>query len=671
MPHETKLHGDLRIDPYYWLRERDNPAVLAHLKAENDHTRAQMKPTEALQQQLFEEMKGRIQETDLSVPVLDGTYYYYSRTQEGQQYPIHCRKHGSLEAPEEVLLDENELAKGYEYFDLAAFAPSPDHNLLAFAVDLSGDELHSLRFKNLKTGEYLPDELVQVAGDFEWAEDNRSLFYTKKDAAQRPNRLYRHKLGDSVDADPLVYQEDDESFFLFISKTRSRRFLLLHLSSITSDEFRILRADDPEGTFELMQVRKKNFEYDLDHHGEHFYIVTNYQAKNFRLMKTPQADPGLDNWEEVIPHRPEIKLDSVDMFADYMVLQLREQGMTTLHITALSDQTSHQIQFPELVYTAWLGDNPSFETKRLRLAYSSLVTPRTVYDYHIEEQRLELLKRTPVLGGYDSSAYSTERIHATAEDGTQIPISVVYKKGLVRDGKAPAYLVGYGAYGDPYDPIFSSIRLSLIDRGIVVAIAHVRGGSERGRPWYEAGKLKNKINTFKDFIACAQYLIAEGYTARTGLSISGGSAGGLLIGAVLNMQPDLFSAAVADVPFVDVINTMLDTSIPLTVTEFDEWGNPQKKEDYLTMKVYSPYDNVRAQAFPPLLVTAGLNDPRVQYWEPAKWVAKLRALKTDDNTLLLKINMDAGHAGASGRYDYLKEFAFEYAFVLSQLGIER
>ncbi len=669
MPHETEIHGEVRIDEYHWLRERGTPQVIAHLEAENRHTAGKMKHTEALQASLFEEMKGRIQETDSTVPVKHGGYYYYSRTVEGLQYPIHCRKKGSLETEEEILIDENELAEGHEYFQLAAYDPSPDHSLVAYSVDTSGSEKYALYVKDLTTGELLPDRLVDVTAGFEWAEDDQTLFYTRMDAAHRPDRLLRHRLGTDTKDDALVFHEPDESYYLYIGKTRSKKYLLLHLSSISSDEFHFLPADRPAGEFRMLQQRRKDLEYSVDHHGDYFYIVTNHQARNFRLVKAPVDNPDIEHWEEVIPHRPDTRLHDVDLFADHMVVSLREQGMTTIHIHDPASGSSHQVSFPEPVYTVWPGDNPEFDSRSVRIVYTSLTTPRSVYDYHVAEKRLELKKRQPVLGGYDPALYETSRVLALAPDGTRVPISLVHRKGLERNGSNPTYLAGYGSYGYPYDPTFSSNRLSLIDRGFVFAIAHVRGGGDLGRPWYEAGKLLAKKNTFSDFIACAERLIAEGYTSPERLAIAGGSAGGLLIGAVLNMRPDLFFAAVADVPFVDVINTMLDTSIPLTVTEFDEWGDPREKKYYDYMKSYSPYDNVTAQAYPHLLVLAGLNDPRVQYWEPAKWVARLRAKRTDNNLLLLKTNMDAGHAGASGRYDYLRELAFEYAFVLDRSGM--
>ena len=666
MPHTTELHGDRLVDEYHWLRDRQDPRVRAHLEAENRHTQEKMRHTQALQASLFVEMKGRIQETDQSVPVKDGPFWYYSRNVEGLQYAIHCRR--LRKDQEQVLLDENELARGSAYFELLAYDPSPDHTLLAYAVDKAGDEVYTLFVKDLASGRLLPDRIERVASSFEWSEDGAFVFYTRMDEAHRPNRLFRHRLGSDPSEDVLIYEERDEAFFLYLSKTRSKRYLVMHASSISRDEYHVLEADQPTGRFRVVQPRTKDLEYDLDHHGTHFYFVTNHQAVNFRLCRAPVESPGLENWEEVLAHQPQVKIEQVDLFAKHMLISLREGGLSTIHVRDLRSGQQHRVDFEEPVYTVWLGENPTFETTSFRLVYSSLTTPRTVFDYHLADRRLELKKRQPVLGGYDPAAYVSRRVEAQAPDGTQIPISMVQRRDLPK-GPQPTYLVGYGAYGSPYDPTFSSIRLSLLDRGFVFAIAHVRGGGELGRPWYDAGRLANKPNTFTDFIACAQGLIAAGVTSADKLAIGGGSAGGLLIGAVLNMRPGLFATAVADVPFVDVINTMLDRSIPLTVTEYDEWGDPKQAEAYRVMRSYSPYDNVSAQAYPPMLVTAGWNDPRVQYWEPAKWVQRLRDRKTDANPILFKVNLDAGHAGASGRYDYLKELAFEYAFLFDQLGV--
>lgn len=667
IPKDVTVYGDTRIDNYYWLRERDNPEVLNYLEAENAYTETMMKHTEELRDSLFREMKGRIKETDLSVPVKIDDYYYYSRTEEGKQYSIYCRKKGSLEADEEVLLDQNELAEGYEYFELGVMEVSPDHRLLAYAVDTTGGEEYELRIKDLTTNKLLPDIVHGVSYSLDWANDNKTIFYTTLDEAKRPFKVSRHVLGTPTTEDQLVYREDDDQYFLSVGKSKSREYLFLEMESNITTEVRFLRADDPFGEFRIIHPREKGVEYSVAHRGDWFYILTNDRAVNFRMMKAPVADPSKSNWVEIIPHRETVKIDHMEIFQDFLVVFEKENGLKRIRVTRFDGEETHYVDFPEPVYTISVGDNPEFRSKLLRFSYSSLITPRTVYDYDMETRTRELKKQDAVLGGYDPAQYVSERIWATAPDGKKVPMSVAYKKGLEKNGRNPLYLYGYGAYGFTIDPYFSSVRLSLIDRGFVFVIAHIRGGGYLGRPWYEDGKLLRKKNTFTDFIACAEYLIDRKYTNPDRLVISGGSAGGLLMGAVTNMRPDLFKAVVARVPFVDVINTMLDESIPLTVTEYDEWGNPHDKIYYDYMRSYSPYDNVEAKMYPNMLVTAGLNDPRVQYWEPAKWVAKLRALKTDNNILLLKTNMGAGHSGASGRYDYLKEVAFRYAFILDVL----
>ena len=668
IPHQTTIHGDTLVDNYYWLRERDNPAVVAYLEAENAYTDAMTGHIQALQETLYQEMVGRIKETDEQVPDQIDDYFYYSRTEEGREYPIYCRKRGSLSASEEIMFDQNELAADHAYCRLGVKTVSPNHRYLAFSVDTDGSESYTLHIKDLDTGQLLPDEIPNTYYDAVWANDNRTLFYTAIDEATRPYRLFRHTLGTDAAADTLIYEETDEMFFLGVQKTRSRAYILLTLHSTISAEVHVLEADQPTGAFRVVEPREPDHEYSLDHHGDQFYIVTNDQAQNFRLMLAPVSDPARRNWQELIPHRPQTKLDRVSMFANHRVLYEREQGLRTIRITNLSDGETHSIDFPEPVYTIYPARNPMFDTNLLRFEYTSLVTPPSVFDYDMTTKTRELKKQDEVLGGYDPAAYQSERIFASAPDGTQIAVSLVYKQGLQRNGGNPCLLVGYGSYGYSYDPSFSSERLSLLDRGFVCAIAHIRGGGEMGRPWYEAGKMLNKKNTFTDFIACAEHLIAGQYTSPETLAIQGGSAGGLLMGAVLNMRPELFKAAVAAVPFVDVVNTMLDPSIPLTVIEWEQWGNPNNPEHYAYIKTYSPYDNVSPTAYPHLLITAGLNDPRVQYWEPAKWTAKLRTLKTDDNLLLLKTEMGAGHGGPSGRYEALREQAFRYAFVLDRLG---
>jgi oligopeptidase B len=670
-PQVDTLFGQVMVDDYYWLRERDNPEVIQYLEAENAYTEEVMKHTQNLQEKLYQEMVSRIKETDMEVPVKWDRYYYYSRTEEGKQYPIYCRKEGSLEASEEILLDVNQLAEGTQYFHLGDYVPSPDHNLLAYVFDTTGGERFTLRVKDLQSGKLYPDVIDSISPSLQWANDNRTLFYVVPDAAWRPYQLYRHVLGEDAKNDALIYHEKDEAFFLNVGKSKSNRYLFIDLGSETSSEVHYLDADHPQGEFKVIQPRRKDVEYSVAHHDDQFYIVTNDDAKNFKLMKAPVSDPDEKNWVEVIPHRNSVKLDYIEIFRDFLVLFEREGGFKQIGIMDFSTGETHRIEFPEPVYACWGSWNPDYNSQLLRFDYTSMVTPSSVYDYNMKTKERELKKQQEVLGGYDPTQYQSERVYATAPDGARIPVSMVYKKGMVKDGTNPLYLYGYGAYGISMDPYFSSNRLSILDRGFIFAIAHVRGGGEMGRFWYDDGKLLNKKNTFTDFIAVAEHLIAEKYTSRDKLVIDGGSAGGLLIGAVVNMRPDLFAAVIADVPFVDLINTMMDESIPLTVVEYDEWGNPHEKEYFDYMLSYSPYDNVEAKDYPPMLILAGLNDTRVQYWEPAKWTAKLRANKTDNNRLLLKTEMGAGHGGVSGRYERLRELAFDYAFVLDVLGIEQ
>lgn len=671
VPKVDTLHGEVRIDDYYWLRERENTEIIQYLEAENEYTEAMMKHTEKFQKELYEEIVGRIKETDLTVPERGGDYYYYSRTEEGKQYRIYCRKRARLEAEEEILVDVNALAVGHEYCVLRALLASPNHELLAYTVDTTGSETYALYIKNLNTGKLLTDVIDSTSGSVEWANDNKTIFYTTLDEAKRPYKLFRHELGGDPKDDRLIYHEEDDAYFLDISKTRSKEYLLMGLGSMTTTEMHYLKADNPTGKFKAIHPRQHEMEYYVSHHGDRFFIRTNDNAKNFKLMETPVSNPSKKNWKVIIPHRDSVKIDGVDVFKNHLVVYERERGLKQMHVVNLASKEVHYVEFPEPVYTFWPGGNREFDTNLLRFTYMSLVTPRSVFDYDMGARTRELKKQYEVLGGYDPEQYQSERVFATASDGTEIPISMVYKKGVVRDGSNPLLLYGYGAYGASMDPYFSSSRLSLLDRGFIYAITHIRGGGEMGRYWYDQGKLLNKKNTFVDFIACAEYLMSEKYTSRDNLVISGGSAGGLLIGAVTNMRPDLFKAVVADVPFVDVINTMMDPSIPLTVIEYEEWGNPNDKKSYDYIKSYSPYDNVEAKDYPNILITAGLNDPRVQYWEPAKWTAKLRALKTDNNILLLKTKMAAGHGGPSGRYDHLKEVAFKYAFILDLFDIRK
>jgi oligopeptidase B len=668
-PHILELHGDRRIDNYFWMRERDRPEVIAYLEAENAYTEAMMQHTKTLQTRLYEEMLARIKETDLSVPYRKDNYYYYSRTEEGKAYPIYCRKKGSLEADEEVLLDQNELAKGHEFFSVGVLEVSPNHEILAYSVDTSGAEEYTLFFLDLTTSQLFCESIPETHYSFAWANDNQTVFYTKIDAAYRPFQLFRHTLGTPIDEDILIYQEKDEAYSLDVGKTRSQAYILMGLHSQITSEVHYLDANNPSASFELFSPRTQGVLYDIDHHGNEFYIITNEEAINFKLLKTPVASPKKENWQTVISHREDVMLSGISLFANYMVIYERQDGLPIGRVKNLSTGNEQPILFPEPTYEFYEGSNPEFNTTILRFNYTSLITPHSVFDYDMETNERELKKQTEVLGGYEKTQYKSEWLMATAVDGTQIPISIVYREGIEKDGTNPLFLTGYGSYGYPYPSSFSSNRLSLLDRGVVFVIAHIRGGGELGRKWYEDGKFLKKKNTFTDFIACAEYLIGEKWTSSDRLAISGGSAGGLLMGAVMNMRPDLFKAVVADVPFVDVVTTILDTSLPLSATEWEEWGNPNDKVYYDYMKSYSPYDNVEAKDYPDTLIVSGLNDSRVMYWEPAKWTAKLRELKTDNNILLLKTNMGAGHSGASGRYESLKELAFEYAFVLDRLGL--
>jgi oligopeptidase B len=667
-PQVLTNHGDERIDDYFWMRDSNNPKVIAYLEAENAYTEAMMQHTEPLQSTLYNEMLARIKETDLSVPYRQADYYYYSRTEEGKSYPIHCRKKGSLDAIEEILLDQNELAKGYEYFSLGTFKVSPNHQVLAYSIDTSGAEQYTLFFLDLTTFELYPETINDTYFSLAWGNDNCTVFYTKVDSANRPFQLLRHTLGSKSAQDVLIYEESDESYFLSVGRTRSQAYIIMSLGSKITSEIHYLDANNPNDNFQVIHPRQQGMEYDLEHHKDYFYIVTNDEAVNFKLVKSPIATPSKENWQLVIAHREDVLLSSVSAFSDYLVISERKAGLPIMRVQKLATGEEKYITFPEPTYAASLGNNPEFNTTKLRFNYTSLITPSSVFDYDMETNERELKKETEVLGGYDRTQYKSEWLLATAPDGTQIPISIVYKKGIEKNGNSPLFLTGYGSYGASYPASFSSTRLSLLTRGVAIAIAHIRGGGEMGRKWYENGKFLHKKNTFTDFIACAEHLIAQKWTSSARLAISGGSAGGLLMGAVINMRPELFKVVLAAVPFVDVVTTILDTSLPLSAMEWEEWGNPNDKTYYDYMKSYSPYDNVKPQDYPHILIIAGLNDSRVKYWEPAKWTAKLRELKTDNNLLLLKTNMGAGHGGASGRYESLKETAFEYAFVLDRLG---
>lgn len=668
-PKVSTLHGEKRVDPYFWLREKTNPAVIRYLKAENRYTEAKMKSTKTLQAKLFREMRSHIKETDLSVPQLHDGYYYYTRSQKGKQYSIYCRRRGSLESPEEVILDLNRLARGKEFFSLGAINTSDDGNLLAYSTDITGFREYTLEIKDLRTGRLLPFRREHVS-DVEWTDDNRTLFYTTEDSAKRSYRLYRHRLGQKG-PDVLVHEEKDERFDLGIQRSRSRAWLFLTIASHTTSEVRFLASATPESNWTLIAPREQDHEYDVDHHGDFFYIRSNQTGRNFALFRTPITKPGRLNWKVVVPHRAEVMLEEVDFFEDFYVLSELENAQSQLRVTDLATGKSHRIPFAEEAYTASLLSNPEFRTKTLRYLYESFTTPPSVYDYAVAGKKSVIMKQTEVPGGFISTNYISERLTATASDGTKVPLSVVYRRGVRRDGQAPLLLTGYGAYGLPNLPQFSSVRLSLLDRGVVVAVAHIRGGGDLGKAWHDAGRMRQKRNTFTDFIACAEHLIQKKYTSSDRLAIQGGSAGGLLIGGVLNLRPDLFRTAILDVPFVDVVNTMLDESLPLTVGEFEEWGNPKDPGDYAYLKSYCPYTNLRAASYPAILINTSLNDSQVMYWEPAKYTAKLRTLNTGPYPPLLRINMAAGHGGASGRYDNLKESAFDQAFLLQQWGIKK
>jgi oligopeptidase B len=664
----TTIHGDTLVDNYHWLREKNNPEVISYLESENAYTTAMMKPTENFQEALYKEMLGRIKQTDVNVPYKEGDYFYYTRTEEGKQYFVLARKRGSLDAKEEVLLDLNEMAKGQKFLSLGGASVSDDGNLLAYLTDTTGFRQYVLHVKDLRTGQTLPDTAERVT-TISWATDNKTIFYTVEDATtKRSNKLYRHRLGGS--ADDLIYDEKDELFNIQAERSRSKAFILVTSESFTSTEVRYIAADQPEQSYKILLPREAKHRYYVDHRGDQFYIRTDEDAKNFKLVVAPVSDPKKANWKEVIPHRKESMIEGIDLFANHLVVYERENGLQKMRITDLRNNQTHYIDFPEPVYSAFASANAEFNTPTLRFSYVSFITPSSVFDYNMETRKRVLLKQTEVLGGYNPAAYQSERVYATASDGTRIPVSLVYKKDLKRDGKRPLLLQGYGAYGISSNIGFSSNRLSLLDRGVIYAIAHIRGGGEMGKEWHEQGKMMMKRNTFTDFIAASEYLTKEKYTSSDRLIIIGGSAGGLLMGAVLNMRPDLFKAAVVQVPFVDVINTMLDESLPLTVGEFQEWGNPKTKADYDYMKSYSPYDNMEAKAYPAILVRTSFNDSQVMYWEPAKYVAKLRTMKRDKTPLLFKIHLGGGgHGGVSGRYDALKDNAFDYAFMLSQVGI--
>jgi len=665
-PKTTNIHGVTLVDDYFWLREKNNPAVMAHLKAEDAYTDTVMKPTAALQEKLYNEMVSHIKETDTNVPYRWGSYFYYTRTEKGKQYPIYCRKKGSPDASEEIVLDENELAKGQKFMSVDTFAPSNDGNLLAYTTDNTGYRQYTLQIKDLRTGQIFPERIERVNG-VAWATDNKTFFYVTEDpVTKRSDKFFRHIVG--TDKNDLIYEEKDELFDLVVSRSRDRAMIFVHSLSKTSTEARYLRADDPNGTLKVILPREPEHEYDVDYRNDQFYIRTNKGAKNFHIVTVPVSDPSPNNWKEFVAHRPEVKVDGIDLFAAHEVLSEWENGLQQLEVIDLKTDKRQRIKFPEPVYSVDLTSNREFNTNVVRYSYNSLVTPNSIFDYDMNTGKATLLKQTEVPGGFDRANYKSERVFATASDGTKIPMSMVYRNGVKLDGSAPLLLYGYGSYGYSVVPTFSANRLSLLDRGVIFVIAHIRGGGELGEEWRQEGRMMKKMNTFTDFIACGEALIRMNYTSKDRLVIEGGSAGGLLMGAVSNLRPDLFKAVISHVPFVDVLNTMLDASLPLTTSEYIEWGNPNEKPAFDYMKTYSPYDNVTKKDYPAMLVRVSLNDSQVPYWEGAKLVAKLRALKTDHNPLLLKVNFGAGHGGASGRYDALREVAFDYAFMLWQVG---
>ena len=678
--HKTEIHGKTLIDDYFWMRlseeqraqktpKPDVQRVLDHLNAENDYTNAVMADTEDFQKKLFDEIVGRIKQTDISVPYKYKGYHYYTRFEEGNEYPVYCRKLGSLKADEAVLLNVNELAEGFSYFHVAGRSISPNNELIAYGVDTLSRRIYTIKFKDLKTGEILKDEIPNTSGGCTWANDNRTVFYTVKDKALRSYKIFKHVLGADSANDEMVYHEIDDTFGTGIYKTKSEKYLVIVCSSTLSTEFRILNADEANGEFSIFQPRGEKHEYGIAHYGDKFYISTNRNAPNFKLMQCPEDKTSEEHWTEVIPHRDDVLLEDIDVFKDHLVVSERIEGLTQLRIKRWDGTQDEYLQFEDSAFTVHTGINPEFDTDELRIGYTSMTTPSSVFQVDMNSGEKELLKQQEVVGDFDKNDYHSERLMIEVRDGVKVPVSLVYKKGFEKNGQAPLLLYGYGSYGASMDPYFSSVRLSLLDRGFVFAIAHIRGGEEMGRHWYEDGKLFKKKNTFYDFIDCAKGLVAKNYTNPNKLYAMGGSAGGLLIGAVVNMAPAMFNGVVAQVPFVDVINTMLDESIPLTTGEFDEWGNPKIEEYFDYIMSYSPYDNVIDQDYPAMLITTGLHDSQVQYWEPAKWVAKLRDLKTDNNVLLLQTNMEAGHGGASGRFEHHKETALEYAFLLKLEGI--
>ena len=672
IPVELEKHGDVRTDNYYWMRERENPKVIDYLNMENLYNDKMTAHTKELQESLFQEVKSRIKEDDESVPYKLNGYWYITRYEKGKDYPVYSRKKETLDAPEEILFDVNEMAKGYDYYRLGGLNVSPDNKLISFAVDKVSRRQYTIQVKNLETGEILPEKIKNTTGGSTWANDNKTLFYARKDEVTlRSDKIYKHRLGARAKEDEVVFHEEDETFHTYVYKSKSRKYLIIGSGSTLTSEYRFLNADHPDGEFQVVQPRIRGMEYSISHYQDNFYILTNKDdAINFKLMKTPVDKTTAENWVDVIPHREDVLIEDIDLFSDYLVVSQRSDGLNKIRVSRWDGMESYFLPFDNETYTAFTGTNPDFDTETLRYTYNSMTTPTQVVDFNMRTREKVVKKELQILGGsFSKDNYVSDRIWATAEDGTKIPMTLVHRKGLERNGENPVLQYAYGSYGSTIDPYFSTVRLSLLDRGFIFVIAHIRGGEYLGRQWYEDGKLLNKRNTFTDFIDCSKHIIAEGYTSSGHLYASGGSAGGLLMGAVANMAPQLYNGIIASVPFVDVLTTMLDESIPLTTGEYDEWGNPNEKDFYDYMKSYSPYDNVVPQDYPNMLVTTGLHDSQVQYWEPAKWVAKLRELKTDDNILLFHTNMEAGHGGASGRFEALREVAEEYAFLLDLEGI--
>lgn len=673
--HNRIIHGDTIADDYYWMNDYfkkgpDSAEVIAYLEAENSYTAAMLQDTEKFQEALFHEMKGRIKEKDESVPYLKNGYYYYSRTEEGKQYYKFCRKKGSLDAPEEILLDVDDMAEGYAYYAASGFSVSPDNKLLAFGVDTVSRREYTIYVKNLETGELLPDKIDRTSGGATWANDNKTLFYTAKNPVTLlSEKIRRYTLGLGAGGDVVVYEEKDNTNYIGVGKSKNGKHIMIYSGGTLSSEVHLLDADHPNGVFKVFQPRMKEVLYSVTALADRFLILTNDGAKNFQVMECPLDKTDKEHWKEFIPHREDVLVSDIDEFKDYIVISERKNGLTQMAVRSLKDGHQHYLDFGEAAYTVYPSTNVEYNTDMVRYGYTSLVTPSSTFDYNMNTKEKTLRKQQEIVGGYDADHYVTERLFATVADGTQVPISLVYKKGFPKNGNSPLLLYGYGSYGMSMDPTFNSSRLSLLDRGFAYAIAHIRGGEEMGRQWYEDGKMMNKKNTFTDFIDCANYLISQKYTSSDHLYAQGGSAGGLLMGAVINMAPELWNGVIAQVPFVDVVNTMLDETIPLTTNEYDEWGNPNEQAAYAYMKSYSPYENIEAKAYPNLLVTTGLHDSQVQYFEPAKWVAKLREIKQGNQVILFKTDMSYGHGGASGRFDYLKDVALNYAFLFKLEGI--